>query len=96
MNLRPLLLVGCAVLAGCATAAPGRESLNDPPPLRLAASAPDSAAEAYYHYSVAQLDAQAGRFKEAIAELQESIKRDRKSTRLNSSHIQKSRMPSSA
>ena len=31
-----------------------------------------------------------------IIDLQKTVKKDRKSTRLNSSHIQKSRMPSSA
>ena len=33
-------------------------------------------AEAYYQYSVAQMLAQGGRFKDAIAPMQEAIKRD--------------------
>src|SRR3990172_2532059 len=36
----------------------------------------DPAAEAYFHYTAAQLHAQAGWLKEAIAELKEAVKRD--------------------
>ena len=36
--------------------------------------------DAYYYYSVAQLSAQAGQFKEAIEPLREAIKRDPESS----------------
>ena len=43
-----------------------------------------------------QLDSARRRFGEIQMTVQDGAKLDRKSTRLNSSHIQKSRMPSSA
>src|SRR3972149_2727966 len=69
-----LVLLG---LAGCASTAPAPAAVADTarPPVARAAQR-DPAAEAYYHYTAAQLHAQAGRLKEAIAELKEAIKRD--------------------
>ena len=70
-----LVLVGA--LTGCAgsrgetlATADGERSV------RLASTGGDKAADAYYYFSVAQLHAQAGRFREAIPALEEAIKRD--------------------
>ena len=71
--IRLLLLAG--VLAGCATGAAGPKTDAEEAPRRSTRDR-SMAAEAYYQYSVAQLQAQAGRFKEAIAPMQEAIKRD--------------------
>ena len=57
-----------------------------------AALAADPGSE-YLNSELAELYAKTGRIRDAVLEAQEI---DRKSTRLNSSHIQKSRMPSSA
>ena len=73
--------VGLGV-GGCMTAA--RQS---PPPAAEAETRPDPTpvrrspysnrfARAYYHYSVAQIEAQQGRFPDAIKELREAIKQD--------------------
>src|SRR3990170_2868372 len=72
-----LALRGLLGLAGCASTAPAPAAEADtarPPVVRAAQR--DPAAEAYYHYTAAQLHAQAGRLKEAIAELKEAIKQD--------------------
>ena len=74
-------LVAIALLvSGCASLDPrraGDEARESSPPARRAATAPpDLRAEAYFQYSVAQLHAQAGRFREAIPAVQEAIKRD--------------------
>ena len=45
-------------------------------PARAAAPVAATSGDAYYHFSVAQMHARAGRMPEAIAELREAIKRD--------------------
>ena len=71
--VRLLLLAG--VLAGCASAGAGAGPDAGEPP-RRASRASALSAEAYYQYSVAQMLAQSGRFKDAVAPMQEAIKRD--------------------
>ena len=71
---RTLVLLACFALAsGCATAERGSGGQSEG---ALRASAPDVRADAYYHYSVAQTFAQNGEFKDAIAAMQDAIKRD--------------------
>ncbi|HZW73305.1 MAG TPA: tetratricopeptide repeat protein, partial [Caldimonas sp.] len=69
--LLPSLLAGCATLSRSAGGDDG-----DSPRLRLLSTSRDPRAEAYYDFAAAQLQVQAGRFKEAIPLLQEAIKRD--------------------
>ena len=71
-----LVLLVLLALTGCAgvAAAPDVAAETRPPVTR--AAQPDPAAEAYWHYSAAQLHAQAGRLKEAIGELREALKHD--------------------
>src|SRR5580765_5069661 len=73
-----LLLLAVAGLAGCATVIPASTSSEIPetPRRTFASRERDVAAEAYYHYSVAQMLVQGGRFKDAVAPMQEAIKRD--------------------
>ena len=71
--VRLLLLAG--VLAGCATAGAGSGSDGSETPRRSSRDR-DMSAEAYYQYSVAQILAQNGRFKDAIAPMQEALRRD--------------------
>src|SRR3989442_13752218 len=60
----PVILLA-AVLAGCASTGNVKVALDDETPRRAAAD-PDPRAEAYYAYTLAQLDVQAGRFQDAI------------------------------
>ena len=69
MLLALLSLTGCAIL----TSDMGGETPR-PPVARPVA--PDLTAEAYFHFTAAQLHAQAGRLKDAIAEIREAIRRD--------------------
>src|SRR5437763_561486 len=56
-------------------ARPKRDGSGDTP-RRPASRARDMAAEAYAHYTVAQLAAQGGRFKDALPPMEEALKRD--------------------
>ncbi|HSF01396.1 MAG TPA: tetratricopeptide repeat protein, partial [Solirubrobacterales bacterium] len=70
-----LVLVAWAATSGCAGGlAMGRG--DESAPLRSVAAPPSKAAEGYYYYSLAQLHTQAGRFKDALAAIQEAVKRD--------------------
>ncbi|HEX6097748.1 MAG TPA: tetratricopeptide repeat protein, partial [Thermoanaerobaculia bacterium] len=72
-----LLLLGAGALVGCATSTPAVTSqAADTPRRPLSARERDAAAEAYYHYSVAQMQAQGGRFKEAIEPMREALRLD--------------------
>jgi predicted Zn-dependent protease len=73
-----LLLFAAGGLAGCATTAPAvtSEAPETPRSRTLSLRERDAAADAYYHYSVAQMLAQGGRFKEAIPPMEEALKRD--------------------
>jgi predicted Zn-dependent protease len=72
-----LLLLAAGGWAGCASTAPASGPESAETPRRMFASRErDVAAEAYYHYSVAQMLVQAGRFKEAVAPMEEAIRRD--------------------
>ena len=77
------MLLPAAVLsilvAGCASAAPAASNADTPLPLQVTRVAADPTAEAYYHYAVAQMHAQAARFEQAVAELREAIRRDPRS-----------------
>src|SRR5260370_4063181 len=67
------------VLAGSALAACATGGAAISPGEDLARSAPlppDPQGEAYYHFSVAQMAAQGGRFHDAIPAVREAIKRD--------------------
>jgi tetratricopeptide (TPR) repeat protein len=71
--------IAAALASGCAaTRSISRTSAADDT-RRMTAAPPTTAAQAYYHYSVAQLHAQGGRFKEAIAEVEQAIKLDPRS-----------------
>src|SRR5262249_7469598 len=71
-----LLLAG-ALATGCAstTASDGSARRTAAEPSRVGPSQ-DAAAEADYHYSTAQYQAQAGRLKEAVDAMQAALKRD--------------------
>ncbi|MGH7302234.1 MAG: DUF721 domain-containing protein, partial [Candidatus Rokuibacteriota bacterium] len=67
-----VVIVIAAALAGCASV--GRPTLDgDEIPRRVAA--PDPRSDAYYSYSVAQLNVQAGRFKDAVPYMRAAIKK---------------------
>src|SRR5205823_6633247 len=62
-----LLLLLAGAMAGCATTPFGPAALDaGDRPRRSTSRERDMAAEAYYHYTVAQMAAQAGRFKDAL------------------------------
>src|SRR2546425_1548811 len=65
-----------ALASGCAIRGRGTAEADGTPPRRTVVTQPSMTAEAYYHYSVVQLYTQAGRFKDAVAALEEAIKRD--------------------
>ena len=74
---RSLVVVTLAALAaGCAAQRPVADAGGDEPPRRMRFVAPSESGDAYYHYSAAQMLAQNGRFKEAIAAMEQAIKRD--------------------
>ena len=76
MIRRPaLLLLALLSLTGCASLTSGVGAEPPRPPVARPL-VPDLTAEAYYHFTAAQLHAQAGRLKDAIAEIREAIKRD--------------------
>src|SRR5688572_20423539 len=86
-----LLLLLAGAVAGCATASPTAARLDgaaDTTPRRATARERDVAAEAYYHYSVAQLMAQGGRFKDAVPPMEEALRRDPNSSYLWSQFAQ--------
>src|SRR5262245_30305007 len=71
--------VGLA-LGGCTTAAPpgpglGAEPRPDPPPVSRTTYR-SRFAKAYYNFTVAQLEAQQGRMKEAVKEMREALRED--------------------
>jgi len=70
------------LLAGCASTLPpdhgGDQSAETTQPLRFR----DPRAAAYYYYSVAQMNARAGRLQEAIAALRGVLERDPDSSEL--------------
>src|SRR5580765_8442135 len=77
-----LLLLAGAV-AGCATTPAGARLGDDGgAPRRTASRERDMTAEAYYHYTVAQMAAQSGRFKDALPPMEEAIRRDPNSSYL--------------
>ena len=76
----PAILVA-AVLAGCASGGAARGPMDDEMP-RLAALGPDPRADAYYAYTQAQMQVQAGRFKDAIPFMQKALERDPNSAAL--------------
>jgi tetratricopeptide (TPR) repeat protein len=64
-------------LAACATNAPASKSERADTPRRIFASRErDTTAEAYYHYAVAQMLGQNGRFKDAIPPMEEALRQD--------------------
>ncbi|HXG04948.1 MAG TPA: DciA family protein, partial [Candidatus Binatia bacterium] len=72
-----VVALSAAVLAlGCAGHRTVTATAVEGPRPAARPTAPSQTAEAYYHYSVAQLHAQAGRFREAVAAIEEAIKRD--------------------
>ena len=75
--IRPWIVLAVAVaLGGCVTAQPQTTADSSDTP----AEAPqirDPRAAAYYYYSIAQMNARAGRSQEAIAALRQAIDRDR-------------------
>src|SRR5439155_316750 len=74
---RSLVVVTLAALAaGCAAQGPVAAVNGDEPPRRTRFVAPSETSDAYYHYSAAQMMAQNGRFREAIAAMEQAIKRD--------------------
>src|SRR6267142_4594582 len=76
-----LLLAGA--VAGCATTPDAaRLQADGETPRRVGPRERDMAAEAYYHYTVAQLAAQSGRFKDALAPMEEALRRDPNSSYL--------------
>ena len=60
---------------GCAPAVVTTDGAPEAP-RRMRTVVPDETAVAYYHYAVAQMHAQNGRFKEAVTELQAALKDD--------------------
>ena len=71
-----LLLAG-TLAAGCAgTATSGSVTHRAAGEPSRTGPSQDAAAEAYYHYTVAQYHAQGGRFKDAVAAMEEALKRD--------------------
>src|SRR5690349_17904592 len=84
-----LLLLAGAV-AGCATTpTAGRAEVGGERSRRFVArERGDQAAEAYYYYSVAQLAAQSGRFKDALPPMEEALKRDPNSAYLWAQYAQ--------
>ena len=69
-----------SLAAGCASTTDSCGSgLRERPTRRGVGRAAEPAAEAYYYYSVAQYHAQGGRFKEAVAAMEEALKRDPRS-----------------
>src|SRR5205809_815208 len=77
---RSLVVVTLAALAaGCAAQGPVAAVNGDEPPRRTRFVAPSETSDAYYHYSAAQMMAQNGRFREAIAAMEQAIKRDSES-----------------
>ena len=66
--------LGSAALAACATGGSG--IVSDAMPVPRGAAAPNPQGEAYYHYSAAQMAAQAGRFNDAIPAIREALKHD--------------------
>src|SRR2546428_5550853 len=72
-----LLLLLAGAVAGCArTPASARLDGSGETPRRPALRERDTTAEAYYYYTVAQLAAQGGRFKDALPPIQEALRRD--------------------
>src|SRR5688572_27268598 len=78
------LLVSFFAFAGCATApSPAASNAESPGPIPPAARRIDNPiADAWAHYLMAQTHAQAGRFKEAVGELRESLRSDSRSPSL--------------
>src|ERR1043166_8511103 len=75
------LLAGA--VAGCATTpARARLDVDSDTPRRATPRQRDMTAEAYYHYAVAQLAAQSGRFKDALPPMEEALQRDPNSSYL--------------
>ena len=74
---RALALVALVALPGCAafTASAPQTEAPRPIPRRVAAET-DRAGSAYYHFSVAQMHARAGRMPEALTELRQAIQSD--------------------
>ena len=72
-----LLLLLAGAVAGCATTPLGAARLDaGDTPRRHGPRERDMTAEAYYYYSVAQLAAQSGRFKDALSPMDEALRRD--------------------
>ena len=71
-----LLLLLAGAVAGCATTSSTAKLADGETPRRSAPRERDMTAEAYYHYTVAQLAAQSGRFKDALAPMEEALQRD--------------------
>src|SRR6266850_1255857 len=70
-----LLLAGA--VAGCATTPDAaRLQADGETPRRVGPRERDMTAEAYYHYTVAQLAAQGGRFKDTLAPMEQALQRD--------------------
>jgi Flp pilus assembly protein TadD len=70
-------LVLVLALTGCATAISPAANAEPSAPIPGAARRIDSpTADAYAHYLMAQMHAQAGRFREAVAELRETLRAD--------------------
>src|SRR5262249_33823746 len=79
MSLRvSIALLGVLAAVTSTACAPAVVTIDGAPeaPRRVRAVAPDETATAYYRYSVAQMLAQGGRFKEAVTELQTALKDD--------------------
>ncbi|HMB34564.1 MAG TPA: tetratricopeptide repeat protein, partial [Methylomirabilota bacterium] len=77
--IRPWIVLATAVaLGGCVTAqSQTTADSSDTPAEAPAPQIRDPRAAAYYYYSIAQMNARAGRSQEAIAALRQAIDRDR-------------------
>ena len=73
-----IVLAAAITLSGCVSMDP-QTAADSPETTTEAVAAPirDPRAAAYYYYSIAQMNARAGRNQEAIAALRQAIDRDR-------------------
>ena len=75
------VIVAATALAGCASAGQPTIAGDDEIPRRAVAAA-DPRSDAYYSYTLAQMNVQAGRFKDAVPHMKAAIKKDPNSAAL--------------
>ena len=79
---RALALVALVTLPGCASLTASSPQAESPRPATRRAADSDRVGTAYYHYSVAQMHARAGRMPDALTEIRQAIQSDPRSAAL--------------